>query len=179
MKLKHLLFGPATLLMTNKKVQSKQEEIAHNINPKLGEKVEKTNRMINSVVDNTEKLAHTTINALDSSLPLRNVIRKYFSAEVTELYQGDHLYVQRSVYTHHGLYYGEDKVIHYLKGSVTIDSLEKFADGSKILRNSELVSPASFSRSEIIRRSESRLGENKYNLMFNNCEHFVRWCRNG
>ena len=28
-------------------------------------------------------------------------------------------------------------------------------------------------------RALSRLGENKYNLIFNNCEHFAIWCKTG
>lgn len=31
----------------------------------------------------------------------------------------------------------------------------------------------------VIRRAESRLNERKYNLAFNNCEHFVAWCKTG
>lgn len=30
-----------------------------------------------------------------------------------------------------------------------------------------------------IRRAKSRLGEEKYNLLFNNCEHFAIWCKTG
>jgi hypothetical protein len=31
----------------------------------------------------------------------------------------------------------------------------------------------------VVRRAESRLGEKKYNLLFNNCEHFATWCKTG
>ncbi|MGK7923484.1 MAG: lecithin retinol acyltransferase family protein [Trichodesmium sp.] len=31
----------------------------------------------------------------------------------------------------------------------------------------------------IIQRAKSRLGERKYHLLTNNCEHFVRWCKTG
>lgn len=30
---------------------------------------------------------------------------------------------------------------------------------------------------EVIARAEKKLGENKYNLMLNNCEHFAVWCK--
>ena len=33
------------------------------------------------------------------------------------------------------------------------------------------------SQDEIIERAKSRLGERKYNALFNNCEHFAYWCR--
>ena len=32
---------------------------------------------------------------------------------------------------------------------------------------------------ETVKRAESRLGETKYKLAFNNCEHFAIWCKTG
>jgi hypothetical protein len=32
---------------------------------------------------------------------------------------------------------------------------------------------------EIVRRARSRLGENRYRFLSNNCEHFSEWCVNG
>ena len=40
--------------------------------------------------------------------------------------------------------------------------------------NYKLYSPA-----ETLRRAKSRLGEGSYHLIFNNCEHFVIWCKTG
>ncbi len=31
----------------------------------------------------------------------------------------------------------------------------------------------------VVQRAESRLGERKYNMLFNNCEHFANWCKTG
>lgn len=31
----------------------------------------------------------------------------------------------------------------------------------------------------VLRRAESRLGEEGYDLFGNNCEHFARWCKTG
>ena len=36
-----------------------------------------------------------------------------------------------------------------------------------------------YSASETVKRAESRLGEDKYNLLFSNCEHFAIWCKTG
>ena len=36
-----------------------------------------------------------------------------------------------------------------------------------------------FSANETIERAKSRIGETKYNLIFNNCEHFAMWCKTG
>ena len=35
---------------------------------------------------------------------------------------------------------------------------------------------AKYSENEIVRRAYSRIGEKGYYLIFNNCEHFARWC---
>lgn len=32
---------------------------------------------------------------------------------------------------------------------------------------------------ETVQRAESRLGEKKYNIATNNCEHFAIWCKTG
>jgi hypothetical protein len=36
-----------------------------------------------------------------------------------------------------------------------------------------------FDREEVIRRARSRIGENSYRLLSNNCEHFCEWCLRG
>lgn len=36
-----------------------------------------------------------------------------------------------------------------------------------------------FSPEETVKRAKSRLGETKYSLAFNNCEHFAIWCKTG
>lgn len=97
---------------------------------------------------------------------------------------GDHLVTQRLGYTHHGIYAGEGKVIHYAgfskafkKDRVEITSLEEFSQGQKV--RVENHQNAQYSRQEILERALSRIGENGYNLVFNNCEHFVYWCITG
>lgn len=36
-----------------------------------------------------------------------------------------------------------------------------------------------YSPVETLRRAKSRMGESSYSLIFNNCEHFVVWCKTG
>jgi hypothetical protein len=36
-----------------------------------------------------------------------------------------------------------------------------------------------FSEEAVMERAESRLGEFAFDLVFNNCEHFVTWCKTG
>ena len=94
---------------------------------------------------------------------------------------GDHLVSQRFGYTHHGIYVGNQQVIHYSgfskgpwAGPIEIVSLATFTQGKPTH-----VSASSYflySRAEAVIRAYSRLGEDDYRLFSNNCEHFVNWC---
>jgi len=100
--------------------------------------------------------------------------------------RGDQIYAYRNflksqgVYEHHGIDCGNGTVIHYRKPSEVIErtSLNIFARGSKIYVR-EYSEGFCFIPDLVIERAESRLGENKYNLLFNNCEHFATWCKTG
>jgi hypothetical protein len=91
--------------------------------------------------------------------------------------KGDHLYVSRGLYTHHGIDCGDGTVIHYREGeSITRSSAAFFALGQTIqVKAYDVADPPD----TVVRRAESRLGERDYHLVFNNCEHFVSWCKTG
>lgn len=94
---------------------------------------------------------------------------------------GAHLITQRRGYEHHGIYVGRGKVIHYAgfansahRGPVEEIALEQFSDGNSIgMRQHPF---AKYSGEEVVLRARSRLGENRYRLLTNNCEHFCAWC---
>lgn len=98
--------------------------------------------------------------------------------------RGDQIYVWRpffnleGVYEHHGIDCGDGTVIHYRKPSETIErtSLATFTQGKKVYVKQYATS---FLPDVVVQRAESRLGERKYNLLFNNCEHFATWCKTG
>jgi len=90
---------------------------------------------------------------------------------------GDHLVVSRRVYTHHGIYAGDGWVVHKDFSPVRLESLQTFGAGAKIRVCQR--QPGDFPASTILARAVSRLGEDRYDLLTDNCEHFVRWCRNG
>ncbi|MDU4853207.1 MAG: lecithin retinol acyltransferase family protein [Clostridioides difficile] len=142
------------------------EDKAEELHPTCGKIV----RTVNNINDTVENLEDSIINGIGRTL---------FSEEVKDLELADHLFVQRVGYTHHGLYIGNRKVIHYLAECIREDSLETFADGAKIYRKSEIDSPRKYIPEECIRRAFKRFSEDKYNLLINNCESFVRWCRSG
>jgi hypothetical protein len=95
----------------------------------------------------------------------------------TGLKIGDHIRVDHGLYYHHGVYYGNDKVAHYAGGGrIRITSLRAFAGRRKI--HTVKHKKACCTRT-IIKKVDRRLGEKKYNLVFNNCEHFATWCVTG
>ncbi len=98
--------------------------------------------------------------------------------------RGDQIYVIRpflnlqGVYEHHGIDCGDGTVIHYRKPSETIErtSMATFSQGRKVYVRQY---PTYFLPDVAIHRAKNRLGEKKYNLLFNNCEHFATWCKTG
>lgn len=122
--------------------------------------------------------------------PFANKLNEFIS--LPEL--GSHLISQRvnGIYTHHGIYVGNKKVIEYSgfsegfnfddilpindnnRSPISIISLEEFGKGKgfkiKLHPNSK------FSKEEIVKRAYEKLNEKKYNLFFNNCEQFANYC---
>ena len=101
--------------------------------------------------------------------------------------RGDQIYVMRpfagmqGVYEHHGIDCGDGTVIHYRKpddadATVTRTTMANFSRGDRIhLKRYR----TSFISDDVIRRAESRIGEQRYDLFSNNCEHFATWCKTG
>jgi Lecithin retinol acyltransferase len=93
---------------------------------------------------------------------------------------GAHLTTSRRGYTHHGVYVGHGRVVHYSGlsgfwqcGPVEEVPLSRFAVGRPVQIVDHDRSP--YSPEEIVRRARSRIGENDYRLLTNNCEHFCNW----
>jgi cell wall-associated NlpC family hydrolase len=102
----------------------------------------------------------------------------------TLLPPGTHVVTDRILYAHHGIYVGNGRVVHYAglcngwqSGRVEEVSLEQFANGERIAAFAH--SSRSFSDQEIVARARSRIGENMYHILRNNCEHFCEWCVTG
>jgi len=108
----------------------------------------------------------------------------HLEAAMDRLFIGAHLIVTRLGYTHHGIYVGAGKVVHYSglarvmsRGPVAEVPLVEFADGRSVTIK---VEPAArYSPNVIAERARSRLGEDRYHLVTNNCEHFCAWCVTG
>jgi hypothetical protein len=101
------------------------------------------------------------------------------------LSRGDHICAARpGGIRHDGIYLGDGRVIHMTSAQgqgkrgarVQIGTLDEFAVGQPVTlrRFANADNPE-----VIITRAMSRLGEGRYNLVFNNCQHFARWCVTG
>ncbi|MBC6674742.1 lecithin retinol acyltransferase family protein [Acinetobacter johnsonii] len=97
---------------------------------------------------------------------------------------GAHLIVKHFGYTHHGIYAGRGRVIHYSgfahlfkKHPIEITSIKNFSHGRKITLN-QYQNPKYKGR-KVVRRMRSRMHENNYHLIINNCEHLCTWAITG
>ncbi len=94
---------------------------------------------------------------------------------------GDHISVSRRAYTHHGIEVGNGRVVHFTgePGSkanafIAETSVSEFACGGEV-QTTEYANCLPVAKS--ISLARSRIGEEGYNLVFNNCEHFARYCK--
>jgi len=128
--------------------------------------------------DNTLPVLESGSNYINPNIPRRRVRALEPGEQPT---RGAHLVTPWLGFAHHGLYVGEGRVVHY--GALMYDivrkpveevTLECFAGGRPIfiVEHGE----ACLDTEEVIRRALSRLGEKRYRLFTNNCEHFVEWC---
>ena len=92
---------------------------------------------------------------------------------------GTRLIALRRGYRHHGIYVGSGRVIHYAgltrhrRGRIEEVSLDEFVGNRPV----HLGMPPDEPRGrDIVVRARSRLGECRYDLLKNNCEHFCNWC---
>jgi Lecithin retinol acyltransferase len=97
---------------------------------------------------------------------------------------GDHIYVERDFYSHHGLYLGGDVVIDFAStdgqgkrtAAIRRTTLADFARGAAVRT---VVYGDRLTAEESVARAESMLGRSGYDLFANNCEHFATWCVTG
>jgi len=94
---------------------------------------------------------------------------------------GAHLVTPRAGFAHHGIYVGCGNVVHYnstvrrfCRFPVEEVSLAEFAQGRAIWVRAHR--EPRFNGTEVTRRARSRLGEARYRIFSNNCEHFCEWC---
>ena len=94
---------------------------------------------------------------------------------------GAHLVTPWFGFAHHGNYVGNGRVIQYgalmfnlIRKPVEEVSMARFASGRAVfvVQHAEGCLVAQ----QVVERARSRLGERRYRLFTNNCEHFAEWC---
>ena len=108
------------------------------------------------------------------------------------LYRGAQIRVNRGMYYHHGIYIGDNTVIHFASNTpgyetdpnfaeVCETTLEGFLKGGALevreYSNEELKDKRD--NQAIIDYAKSAIGRKGYNLITNNCEHFSNECAFG
>lgn len=134
------------------------------------------------------------MESIVSPLPIIDAV---FTEEIWEQkppVMGDHIRVKRmhGLYTHHGIYVSDNEVIHFTgtdddnimdssKNMVISSDLNFFLKGGELEVKEytdeefqELYAP-----DQIVAYARSCLGDDGYNLIFNNCEHFANVCTLG
>ena len=96
---------------------------------------------------------------------------------------GDHIYVKRLLYSHHGIYAGDGNVIHYTGEEkekknplVRETDIEDFLKGGNLKKRTyrKRLPP-----SETLSLAKEHLSDRSYSLTLNNCEHFATCCATG
>jgi len=94
--------------------------------------------------------------------------------------RGAHIYVDRGLYSHHGIDCGDGTVIDFAgqgEGKTTPVvrhvMLWEFAQGAPVR-----IRPYGprYEPDDVVARAASTVGQSSYDLFFNNCEHFATWC---
>ncbi|MEO4052762.1 lecithin retinol acyltransferase family protein [Solibacillus sp. CAU 1738] len=122
----------------------------------------------------------------------------FFDIEPQEIWEyitpvkGNHIRVSRGLYTHHGVYISNNEVIHFTgqeddnvmdwsKNEVIQSTLERFLLNGKLevkLYTDEELNDV-YPVDEIVQYARHCIGDQGYNLIFNNCEHFANVCTLG
>jgi hypothetical protein len=122
-------------------------------------------------------------------LAISAVAKKYQQQKnVKNPFSGAAIFVNRGLYKHFGIYINDNRIIHFAPDNgyekdqrnayIHVSNLEDFQKNGTIEIDT---ARAKCSPKEVIARAEHCLGRGKgyYNLVFNNCEHFVRRCQTG
>ena len=117
--------------------------------------------------------------------------------DVSDITPGSHIAFHRGLYHHHAIVEDVDHLaekVHIIqygndtetltKTNLVTSAPNKAKVGRAILNFTDDVlykvqHKTCYDAAEIVSRAQSRLGEEAYNVIFSNCEHFANWCMEG
>ena len=120
-------------------------------------------------------------------------------SSLSQLQDGEHIAIEGkcACYWHHAIVEDVDtkggtiKTIEYFNSAKGFleDTLNRSKDAGKaqVIRGEYRLEDGLYlikhdkclSAEDVVKRARSRLGENEYNVFYNNCEHFAMWCKTG
>jgi hypothetical protein len=118
-----------------------------------------------------------------------HTVPQFESRGAPALCQGCVIFVNRGLYKHYGIYNNNQNVIHFSPDSgkevnaedayIRETTLAAFLKGGEVELDRSVC--AAFPPEEVVRRATQFVdkGRGEYDLIFNNCEHFARWCASG
>ncbi len=117
--------------------------------------------------------------------------------EFTDLARGDHVFVWRRFgavpFQHHAIDCGDGSAAHFSDGdggiagpglrpdqfAISRIDLERLTRAGRAQLHIVQHQGIESDEDEIVERALSQLGRRGYNLLYDNCEHFARWCVTG
>lgn len=133
--------------------------------------------------------------------------REHNQTVLEQLEVGDLVEFPRGMYSHWGVFVGDEDIVHlagedtgndginanldsghlfticgrrFNKAFAKVDNFWDVAGASKAKKNNSKDKKCKpFPPEEIKERAFSRIGAIPYNVLWSNCEHFAAWCRNG
>ena len=111
--------------------------------------------------------------------------------EIQNLQKGSHIRVKYDKYYHHGIYMGNNEIVHFfgddefdiysknLTIKKTIFDLFKNNKEAELKIYNEYESSLLLPKEEILKNATNLIGRKDYDILFNNCEHFAYFCTFG
>ncbi|XP_059159059.1 uncharacterized protein LOC131943066 [Physella acuta] len=117
-------------------------------------------------------------------------VRNHNQELLKKLMPGDLVKFPRGWYTHWGVYEGNNSMIHVAgvfeesvlkhKAEIKREDFYTVCDRDKAYSGNDMDKEwEPLKTADIIRRAKANIGQMRYDLLFNNCEHFAKWCRYG
>ena len=152
---------------------------------------------LSSCIDPAHTVNSANLNETRAQINMRDKERYEHNKRVLDiLAPGDLVEYKRKLYSHWAVYVGKNKIVH-LNGDVNLNSLVSISGSSlfgsakvvinnywDIIEDSHAYKNNSKDRelpplrvADILIRAYSRVGEEYYNLLSFNCEHFANSCR--
>lgn len=104
-----------------KEFKTDMKDLTKQCYPKIGEAIEKVDRAVQTIKNTGRSLPNSNI---PTTVPVQRFNPGVEEKSPKSLLRGDHIYVKRIAYEHHGLFIGNNQIIHYSNGSVRREYLE-------------------------------------------------------